>query len=245
MPNLTQILLFIPIMLITLTVHEYMHGRVAYALGDPTARSLGRLTLNPIKHIDPIGALCMIFLGFGWAKPVPVNSRYFKRPQRDMALVAIAGPISNLVLALLGCLLFFTTVEVANALLTFGYFGFDGGIIYYSPNPFMTGTGLIAPDSIAFEAVKNLILFFYYFHFANITLAVFNLIPIPPLDGSRVLTQFLPPRLYWQLMQYEQYFGIALMILVLLGSFTGVLSAVSGFISDGMVGLIRLIPIFS
>lgn len=224
MPELKLILLSIPIMLITLTVHEYMHGRVAYALGDPTARNLGRLSLNPIKHIDPIGAVCMVLFRFGWAKPVPVNSRYFKKPQRDMALVAIAGPISNLLLAFLGALLYLSTVTIAN------HFVLSGNLVY---------------NTTAYNIVDTFLLFLYYFHFMNITLAVFNLIPIPPLDGSRVLTQFLPPRLYWQLMQYEQYFGLALMILVLLGSFTGVISAVAGFISGSMFDLLELIPFFS
>lgn len=224
MPELKLILLAIPIMLISLTVHEYMHGRIAYALGDPTARSLGRLTLNPLKHLDPIGAVCMVLFRFGWAKPVPVNSRYFKKPQRDMALVAIAGPISNLLLAFFGALLYLTTMTVAN------HFLLSGDLVY---------------KSVMYNVVDTFLLFLYYFHIMNITLAVFNLIPIPPLDGSRVLTQFLPPRLYWQLMQYEQYFGFALMLFVLLGSFTGVLSAVSGFISNGMFNLLELIPFFS
>ena len=104
--RIIQILLMIPVMLISLSVHEFAHARVAYARGDATARNLGRMTVNPLKHIDPIGALCMILFHFGWAKPVPVNSRNLRNPQRDMALVSIAGPISNLLLAFLGALLY-------------------------------------------------------------------------------------------------------------------------------------------
>ena len=104
--NITQILLGIPAVLIALTVHEYFHGYVAYRLGDPTARSLGRLTLNPLAHLDPIGALMMILCGFGWAKPVPVNPRYFKNPRKGMAITAAAGPASNLAMAMLATFLY-------------------------------------------------------------------------------------------------------------------------------------------
>ena len=104
---LISILLTIPGVLLALSVHECAHGWMSYKLGDPTARNFGRLTLNPIKHIDPMGLLCMIFAGFGWAKPVPVNARYYKKPRRDMALVAAAGPISNLIMSVIGLLLVF------------------------------------------------------------------------------------------------------------------------------------------
>ena len=97
---LISLLLSLPIVLLALSVHEMAHGYVAYCLGDPTARSLGRLTLNPLKHLDPYGFICMLLVGFGWANPVPVNSRYFKKPRRDIALVGLAGPLSNLLLAL-------------------------------------------------------------------------------------------------------------------------------------------------
>ena len=224
MPNLQTILLAIPVMLISLTVHEYAHGRVAYACGDATARNMGRLSLNPLKHLDPIGAICMVVLGFGWAKPVPVHSRNLRNPRRDMAIVAIAGPIANLLLSLLGAFLWMLSIELGNRALI---------------------NGMLVYQSTAFNLLNTLIDFLGYFHIMNITLAVFNLIPIPPLDGSRVLTQFLPPRLYFQLMQYEQYFGIVLMLLVVLGSFTGFLSTVTGFISDGMLNLLSYIPFFS
>ena len=104
---LISILLTIPGVLLALSVHECAHGWMSYKLGDPTARNFGRLTLNPVKHIDPMGLLCMIFVGFGWAKPVPVNARYYKKPRRDMALVAAAGPISNLIMSVIGLLLVF------------------------------------------------------------------------------------------------------------------------------------------
>ena len=102
--TLIQFLFVVPCVLIALTFHEFAHGYMAYKLGDPTAKNLGRLTLNPLKHLDPIGTICMIFFHFGWAKPVPINSRYFKKPRRDMALTAAAGPIMNFILALFGML---------------------------------------------------------------------------------------------------------------------------------------------
>ena len=109
-----QYILLIPASLIAITVHEFSHGYMSYKLGDPTARNLGRLTLNPIKHIDIIGLLCMIFFRFGWAKPVPVNSRYYKKPRRDMALVGAAGPLSNILLGFIGviCLELMTLIKV-------------------------------------------------------------------------------------------------------------------------------------
>ena len=104
--DLFEILIRVPIVLICLVVHEVSHGYMAMKLGDPTARNLGRLTLNPLKHLDPIGAICMLFFRFGWAKPVPINTRYFKKPRRDMALTALAGPVSNFIMAFAGVFIF-------------------------------------------------------------------------------------------------------------------------------------------
>lgn len=228
--RIIQILLMIPVMLISLSVHEFAHARVAYARGDATARNLGRMTVNPLKHIDPIGALCMILFRFGWAKPVPVNSRNLRNPQRDMALVSIAGPISNLLLAFLGAL-FLTLCEQLMI---------KNGILFIFNHKYF-----LVDDSFSSNALWMLRCFFELFHVANITLAIFNLIPIPPLDGSRILTMFLPPRYYWKLQQYEPYFGIILMLLVLLGSFTGIISFVTSFISNGMLNICSHIPFLS
>ncbi len=220
--QIIQILLMIPVMLISLSVHEFAHARVAYARGDATARNLGRMTVNPLKHIDPIGALCMILFRFGWAKPVPVNSRNLRNPQRDMALVSVAGPISNLLLAFLGAFLYTLCFRLL-----------INNLYFFAENEFL------------FKAFDMLLTFLFLFHIANITLAIFNLIPIPPLDGSRILTMFLPPKYYWMLQQYEQYIGIALMILVFLGSFTGLISTVTTFISDWMLTICSYIPFLS
>lgn len=218
---IVQYLLMIPVMLISLTVHEYSHARVAYAMGDATARNMGRVSLNPLRHLDPIGAICMIFFRFGWAKPVPINTRNFDKPRQGMALVALSGPISNLLLSFFGAFMYLSLVALGNRLLAMD-------VIVYNTLPF--------------NLFKMLITFFALFHYANITLAVFNLIPIPPLDGSRILTLILPPKLYWDLMKYEQYFGLILMILVFLGSFSGVIGTVTGWISNGMFNILEFLP---
>jgi Zn-dependent protease len=129
---LISILLTIPGVLLALSVHECAHGWMSYQLGDPTARNLGRLTLNPIKHIDPIGFLCMVFFRFGWAKPVPVNARYYKKPRRDMALVAAAGPLSNVIMMVAALFLvylsYFIYAVSAKDAYPFGYSGISGRV---------------------------------------------------------------------------------------------------------------------
>ncbi len=187
------LLLSLPIVFLSLSVHETAHGFVAYKLGDPTARNYGRLTLNPIKHIDPIGFICMLFFGFGWAKPVPVNSRYFKKPRRDMALTGVAGPISNLLLAVIFALL----LRLVFALCT--------------PISLIDPTTTV--DFIWYFLWQMLMLGMQI----NITFAVFNMIPIPPLDGSRLLFAFLPPAQYFKFMRYERYISIGLMLALFLG----------------------------
>jgi len=177
-----QIIATVAAVIICLTVHEVCHGLAAYALGDPTAKRMGRFSLNPARHIDPIGGLMLLFAGFGWAKPVQVDSRYFENPKRDMALTALAGPISNFILAFL------------TAGLMVGTLGWTlrGGIL---------GIAL-------FSFLQSLVIL-------NIGLGVFNLLPIPPLDGSKVLGAFLPDRMYWQLMRFERYGMFILLFLIM------------------------------
>ena len=183
-------------------LHEFAHALIAVKLGDDTPRLRGRLTINPMAHIDKRGALMIFLFGFGYAKPVEVRMRRFKKPKRDMALVALAGPVSNILQSLV--LLF-----IYNALY---YFGSANG------NVLMTYMGL----------------FFFYAAVINVNLAVFNLLPIPPLDGSRLMTALLPSKYYYKIMQYERYIMIGLFVLL----FTGILSTPLSFLSGAVLSLL-------
>lgn len=198
------------VVFVTLPIHEYAHGYAAYKLGDPTARYQGRLTLNPLAHLDYIGSLMILFIGFGYAKPVPVDSRYFNNPKRDMAITAFAGPLSNLVLSFISCF-------ISNA------------IVFVM--------GLITLTELTFGIFWFLLLVFNYIAIINISLAVFNLIPIPPLDGSKILAALLPNRIYWQLMRYERYFGIIIFVLIFASSrfsnlLSGIVTSIYGVFSN-------------
>ncbi len=183
------LLLTIPIILISLSAHEAAHGYIAYKMGDPTAYNFGRVSLNPIKHLDPFGALCMLVFGYGWAKPVPINARNFKNPKYGMAFTAIAGPISNILIGLIGA--------VMHSVTAFLFLCF-------------------IPDMLENELLTNimtvLMAFFYYLGIMNFMLAVFNLIPIPPFDGSRFFSVFLPQKAYFAMMKYERYIMIGLLV---------------------------------
>jgi Zn-dependent protease len=166
--------------LVCITIHEMCHGLIAYKLGDQTAKNAGRLTLNPIRHIDPFGLLMMAVFGFGWAKPVPVNMMNFKKPKNGMALVALAGPTSNMLLALVAIFLF--------------------GLIW--------STGTITKFG------TEMLFFLFRTAYLSICLGLLNLIPIPPLDGSKILFSILPEKAYFNLMRYEKY-GLIVFVLVL------------------------------
>ncbi len=219
--SLTTILLSIPAVLIALTVHEYAHGYAAYKLGDPTARSLGRLSLNPFRHLDILGVICMIFFRFGWAKPVPINTRYFKKPRRDMAITALCGPLSNFIMAFFGAFLFFAVAAIFKAILAGA-----------APSPFW---GL---------CMQYVLDFLYLFHFLNLTLGLFNLIPLPPLDGSRIFCVFLPARAYYAVMKYEKFIALGLMLLLYLGFFNHYLTEAARWISNVFFSVFYSIPGF-
>ncbi|NLO38080.1 MAG: site-2 protease family protein [Ruminiclostridium sp.] len=178
-------ILMIPVMLITLTFHEFSHGYIAWRLGDDTAKNAGRLTLNPLKHLDPIGTLMMFVARIGWAKPVPVNPSAFKDKKKGMMLTSIAGPISNLLMA-------FIVAFLLQVVLVLGF------------------SSIYAETGAVYWLFQFLLLLFY----VNINLAVFNLFPIPPLDGSKILSAVLPTELYFRVMRYEQYIGLAFLVIV-------------------------------
>lgn len=187
-------LLSVPMIVLILSVHEYAHGYVAKKLGDPSAENLGRLTLNPLKHIDLIGFLMFLLLGVGYAKPVPINSRYFKKPRRDMALVGAAGPISNLLLAVL----FTGLLKGASVLMAF----------LPATAPAWSGTAF---------AIVSLLLELGVFY--NLSFMIFNLLPVPPLDGSRILYAFLPTKALLWVQKYERYFFWAILGIFFISSF--------------------------
>ena len=190
---LINILLRVIAALLCITLHELSHGAAAYLLGDRTAKDRGRLTINPIRHIDPLGLLMMIVAGVGWAKPVPIDPRNFKRPKQGMAITALAGPVCNLVLSLLFLL-------IGNFLLQFYFYHDAAAAIYY------------------------LLLFFLRCAVLSLGLGLFNLIPIPPLDGSKVLFSILPDRFYFKLLSCERYISLVLFALVFLDIFDTPLS---------------------
>ena len=185
--NYKFLIIFVPVILFSLTIHEYAHAYIAYKLGDDTAKRLGRLTLNPLKHLDPLGTILLLIVHFGWAKPVPVDPRNFKDPKKDMLYVAIAGPISNII-----------TAVVAAVVLKFI-------LIYYG--------SFLGPVSILEPIVQTL----YWLIFIGVVLAVFNMLPFPPLDGSRVLYGILPDSMANSIRQIETYGIFILFGIILLG----------------------------
>ena len=214
--NLDQLpmyLMRIPVLLIALSFHEAAHGYAAYKLGDYTAKITGRLSLNPLRHLDPVGAICMFLFGLGWAKPVPIDTRNFKNQKIGMSLSALAGPVVNLILGFIG--MFFYLLA-----------GRFIGMAAYNGNNF----------------AYAVLLFLRVFYSLNIGLAVFNLLPVPPLDGSRIFLVFLPTKWYFKVMQYERYIMLGMFALIFLGVLDRPLGWLINIVTSGMYMILNLLP---
>ncbi len=192
-----------------LPIHEYAHALFATKLGDDTARLKGRLTLNPLAHLDIMGAVMIFLVGFGYARPVPVNPRKFKNPKAGMALTALAGPVSNLVMAF-----FFIILQKV-----FWYL-FDAN-----------------QTAVVFYVAS---MFFFYAATVNVSLAVFNLLPIPPLDGSRIINLIIPSKYYFKIMQYERYIVLGVFALIVFGVLDKPLNILASFVMMGLEWIVDL-----
>ena len=230
--EIISLLCALPGTLIALSFHEFSHAFAAHRLGDDTAKRAGRLSLNPLRHLDPIGAICMLLFRFGWAKPVPIDARNFKKPKRGMALSALAGPVSNLLLAFVGIFIF--------ALVT-PHLSVEGenGVIYYQ-------------RGAEWQLAVYLVL--YSFYALNLALAVFNFLPIPPLDGSRIFLSFLPDRLYFRVMRYERVILLGVFVYFIacrvansifrvdIDFVSRFISFIISYVEEGMFFLVKLLP---
>jgi len=192
--DITQWIVRIPVLLFAITIHEYAHGRAALWLGDPTAKQMGRLSLNPLPHIDPFGAICLFLFNFGWAKPVPVNPMYFRNIRRDTVIMSLMGPLANITAAFLA-----------------------GVLIRY----------FLFPSEVYLKALVYLILM-------NLGLGLFNLLPIPPLDGSHILENLLPPSAAQKYREFGRYGPMVLIGIIMLDNFA----------HTGIIGRILIGPMF-
>lgn len=207
--NIGSFIILLPIRLIAIIGHELGHAWVSTKLGDPTPRNTGRLTINPLAHLDFYGTLLMLFTGFGWAKPVMINPMYYKDRKKGTALVSIAGPLANLVMATVGMIIYALLVVLHAKM------GLSKSI---------------------FGALSNIA---YVFIYTNLCFMVFNLIPIPPLDGSKVLGMFLPDRTYYKMLEYEQFSMILIMVLSLSGAFSRIIGTGVNVIFNLLAGPIN------
>ncbi len=199
------ILSALAVIFLTMPIHEFAHAFIGVKLGDKTPRWQGRYTINLFAHIDYFGALCIILFGFGWAKPVQINHNNLKSPKRDMALIALAGPVANILVALISLVLLYGVMAI-----------------------------IVSLTITSGDIWSYLIQFFGFVAKINISLAVFNLLPVPPLDGSRILTAFLPYKVYYTIMRYEQFIYIGLIVAL----YIGVLDAPLNFLTNSLWGFL-------
>ena len=207
--DLKATLLTLPGLILALTLHEYAHAKVSDRLGDPTPSAQGRLTLNPMAHMDPVGTVFLIFAGFGWGKPVEIDGRYYRNPARDTMLVALAGPVSNFIQAIV-------------------WFFVYGAIVFFAP----------IETSFPIQIVSLVV---YYAAIINLSLGVFNLLPLPPLDGSKILRYFLHGNAREFLYTLETYSTLILMVLFMTNLTGKIISPIIGWIETGILWLANLV----
>ncbi|MFW6294213.1 MAG: site-2 protease family protein [Halanaerobium sp.] len=214
MGTILELLLLIPVLLFSLSLHEFSHGYVSYRLGDPTPKSRGRLTLNPLAHLDPMGSIVLLITRrFGWAKPVPINPNYYQNPRKGIMLVSLAGPFANFFLA---------AVFALSA----------RGLVYFS------SAGLYQMQQAGFgNLVQTIFMFFQLAVTINLALGFFNLLPVPPLDGSKILMGILPPSFDRYIRKLEGPYG---MVLLLVLAYTGLLWAIIGPLVRTAYGILLL-----
>ncbi|MBQ4526631.1 MAG: site-2 protease family protein [Clostridia bacterium] len=229
--GLISLILSIPGLLLAIVFHEMAHGWAAYLMGDRTAKSMGRLSPNPLHHIDPIGAICMLFFRFGWAKPVPINSANFKKRKLGIIMVSLAGPLANFIIAFF-CILFagiLINMTISDPIVINWFFDLlaEGAVL---------DIGKLGASTV----VEFFYMVFIYGAILNIGFMVFNLIPIPPLDGSKIVMEFLPLRIKYTIYNYERYFGLILILLVYLGTLTPVLGWLREGVLSGITSVVEL-----
>lgn len=200
----------IPALLIALTFHEYAHARMAYAWGDATAKNAGRMTLNPISHLDPLGTLMVMLVGFGWARPVPINPFHFRHREKGLFWVSLAGPGTNLLLAFAAALVLFLTTGNLPSLYRWAAPGILEGILIWIV-------------------------------FINVFLAIFNFVPLPPLDGSKIVRSLLPRAYAHYYQSFEAYGPFLLILLLVLGLLPRVLLPIASFIIGGINALVLIL----